>query len=86
MSTYDVSGGGPAFTSGPNPCRLDVSPARIERLHTAAARHKMIAEAAYLIAESRGFAPGHELSDWLAMECEVNRVCGLLDPPPHWDH
>ena len=28
----------------------------------------MIAEAAYYNAESRGFAPGHEMEDWLDAE------------------
>jgi hypothetical protein len=28
----------------------------------------MIAEAAYYLAERRGFEPGHELEDWLAAE------------------
>jgi hypothetical protein len=46
----------------------------------------MIAEAAYWIAERRGFAPGHELSDWLAAEREVDRACGLMEPSPQWDH
>jgi hypothetical protein len=32
-----------------------------------------IARAAYLIAERRGFAPGHELEDWLAAENEVDQ-------------
>lgn len=32
-----------------------------------------IATAAYFRAEQRGFAPGHELADWLAAEAEV---CG----------
>ena len=35
----------------------------------------MIERAAYLIAEGRAFAPGHELSDWLVAEAEVE---GLL--------
>jgi hypothetical protein len=30
-----------------------------------------IAEAAYLIAERRGFIPGHELEDWLMAEREI---------------
>ncbi len=30
-----------------------------------------IALAAYFIAEKRGFAPGHELDDWLAAEAEL---------------
>jgi len=33
-------------------------------------RHTAVAEAAYFHAERRGFAPGHELEDWLAGECE----------------
>jgi DUF2934 family protein len=36
-------------------------------------RHASIAEAAYFRAERRGFAPGHELEDWLAAEDEVER-------------
>ena len=40
-------------------------------------RQEMIAEAAYHRAEARGFAPGHELEDWLAAEAEVDaRVIG----------
>jgi hypothetical protein len=38
------------------------------------ARHTMIAEAAYLRAERRGFAPGHESEDWLAAELEVDAL------------
>lgn len=34
-------------------------------------RHRMIASAAYFRAESRGFAPGAELEDWLDAEREV---------------
>ena len=33
--------------------------------------HAAIAEAAYFRAERRGFAPGHELEDWLAAEAEI---------------
>ena len=36
-------------------------------------RHEMIARAAYLRAEGRSFAAGHELEDWLAAEAEVDR-------------
>jgi hypothetical protein len=39
---------------------------------TPEARHALIAEAAYLRAERRGFAPGHETEDWLAAEAEVD--------------
>jgi hypothetical protein len=34
-------------------------------------RREMVATAAYYIAEQRGFAPGHELADWLAAEAAV---------------
>ncbi len=34
-------------------------------------REALIAERAYFRAERRGFAPGHELEDWLAAEAEV---------------
>jgi hypothetical protein len=33
----------------------------------------MVAEAAYFRAAARGFAPGHELEDWLAAEADVDR-------------
>lgn len=35
-------------------------------------RRRMIAEAAYLRAESRGFAPGDPVHDWLRAEQEVD--------------
>jgi len=34
----------------------------------------MISEGAYLRAERRGFAPGHEAEDWLAAEAEVDAL------------
>lgn len=34
-------------------------------------RRALIAEAAYLLAEARGFAPGGELADWLAAEQDI---------------
>ena len=37
-------------------------------------RRAMIAEAAYLRAERRGFTPGHETEDWLAAEVEVDAL------------
>jgi hypothetical protein len=35
-------------------------------------RSMLIARAAYFRAMNRGFAPGHELADWLAAEAEVD--------------
>ena len=37
-------------------------------------RHALIEERAYLRAERRGFAPGHETEDWLAAEAEVDAL------------
>jgi hypothetical protein len=39
---------------------------------SSAERHARIARAAYLRAERREFAPGHEVEDWLAAESEVD--------------
>ncbi len=39
-------------------------------------RHRWVAEAAYYIAERRGFAPGCEFDDWLQAEAEVERRIG----------
>jgi len=36
------------------------------------ARHRRISEAAYRLAEARGFASGSELDDWLAAERDVD--------------
>jgi hypothetical protein len=35
-------------------------------------RAALIAETAFFRAETRGFAPGHEIEDWLAAESEVD--------------
>jgi hypothetical protein len=37
-------------------------------------RWRMIANTAYLKAEARGFAPGHETEDWLQAEKEVDAL------------
>lgn len=41
------------------------------RVSDPARRYAMIAEAAYYRAQQRGFAPGHELEDWLEAEAEL---------------
>jgi hypothetical protein len=40
-------------------------------------RHELIALAAYLRAQRRGFGPGRELEDWLAAEAEVDTAITL---------
>ena len=47
--------------------RADVSPDELR---------KLISEAAYYRAKQRGFAPGHELEDWIQAEAEVMRRVG----------
>jgi Protein of unknown function (DUF2934) len=39
---------------------------------TAEQRQIMICEAAYFIAEHRGFEPGHDVDDWLAAERQID--------------
>jgi hypothetical protein len=39
----------------------------------------MIAEAAYYLAQRRGFAPGSELEDWLAAESEIEQLLAELE-------
>lgn len=41
---------------------------------SAGERRAMIAQAAYLRAERRGFVPGGEVEDWLAAESEVDAL------------
>ena len=43
-------------------------------------RYRLIAEAAYFRAESRGFVPGSELQDWLAAEIEVDELLAESHP------
>jgi hypothetical protein len=46
-------------------------------------RRAMIAQAAYLRAQRRGFAPGGEVEDWMAAEAEVDALlkAGHSGPP-----
>lgn len=63
---------------------VEIPRSAIDALVAPAERYRLIAEAAYFLAEQRGFAPGHALADWLEAEREVNRASGLLEPKPHW--
>ncbi len=85
MGNYETSESSAAPAYAPDPYRVDIPRSAVDKLVTADERHQLIARAAYAIAERRGFAPGHELSDWLEAEREVNRVCGLIEPSPRWD-
>ena len=41
--------------------------------YAAVERHTELAQAAYYLAEQRGFAPGHELSDWFTAEMALDQ-------------
>ena len=47
---------------------------------TCAVPHEHVAQAAYLIAEARGFTPGAELDDWLAAEQGLQRLHPVSHP------
>lgn len=51
------------------------------RVADPARQRAMIAEAAYYRAERRGFAPGHELEDWLWAEAEFASRSGRRRRP-----
>ncbi len=54
-----------------NPLRFCEPPGRLGQSPPPRSREALVAENAYFRAERRGFAPGHELEDWLAAEAEV---------------
>ena len=47
---------------------------------SAADRHRLISQAAYLRAKQRGFAAGHEVEDWLAAEREIDAQLAQYPP------
>lgn len=47
---------------------------------TAPSRAARISEAAYRLAQARGFAPGAELEDWLSAEREVDARDAGVEP------
>lgn len=46
--------------------------AKTAKAVTPAERQRMIAEAAYYLAERRGFAPGNDVQDWVEAERKVD--------------
>jgi hypothetical protein len=59
----------------PGEAQSDPSPfTRQKPAEASESRHQRIERIAYRLAQSRGFAPGHELEDWLAAEREIDRV------------
>jgi hypothetical protein len=47
---------------------------------SAADRHRLISQAAYLRAKQRSFAAGHEVEDWLAAEREIDAQLAQYPP------
>lgn len=67
VATADLPGP-PWHEEGPGPVWLEPGE-----------RERVIAEAAYFRAQARGFAPGHELEDWVEAEREVDAMLGRED-------
>jgi len=51
---------------------VSITHAELSRNYDGEERHTMIERLAYQYAESRGFAPGHDIDDWLSAESEVD--------------
>jgi hypothetical protein len=47
-------------------------------------RREAIERRAYLLAENRGFAPGHELEDWLTAERQRMAFERAFHPVTYW--
>jgi hypothetical protein len=67
----------PTAASAPAPAKPAPAPAPAAPAKPAAKvspeqRWKLVAEAAYFLAEKRGFATGHAVADWLAAERQVD--------------
>ncbi len=69
-TTAQQSGNAPRQAAGIREAIASHAPITV----SAETRRAMIANAAYLRAERRGFAPGHEEEDWLAAEKEVDAL------------
>lgn len=70
----------PAPKSAAKPTEAPAKPAAAKPAVAAVAkvspaeRNKMIAEAAYYLAQKRGFSGGNELADWAAAEKQVDAL------------
>ena len=68
-------------TRRPLRSRKSPEPPTLRARVTAETRRALIAEAAYLRAERRGFSPGQETDDWLAAEAEVDALLKVGQSP-----
>lgn len=69
-----VGAAAPADKTAPPRARKPAAASQVRVEVSEDVRRSMIAEGAYLRAERRGFATGHEEEDWLAAEAEVDRL------------
>ena len=69
--------GAPAVAGQPDGNLLSVDVHRHPQHDELPVREERIRVAAYLLAEQRGFTPGHELEDWLAAETEIDRLTAI---------
>ena len=60
--------------TAPRKTRAKSKTGAVKPVITSEERTRMIAEAAYYLAEKRGFAPGHEESDWLLASQQVDQM------------
>ena len=72
-------GESPAKSTPPPAGRRKIPPGDGRTTLTEEELRRLIEQAAYRRAQARGFAPGHELDDWLAAEREVRE--GPVAPP-----
>jgi hypothetical protein len=66
----------PAHDTSLRPAPLEEKPVNLQGLAgvTAEQRLRMVSEAAYYIAEKRGFAPGNDAQDWAQAEREIDEL------------
>lgn len=64
---FPVTGAQPKSDSNQNHCNGEFQYQALMQK-----RHTMIKQAAYFKAEHRGFAPGHELQDWLEAQKKID--------------
>lgn len=62
----------PLEDSEPDSIESEKMRAATAALVTSPVRHTMIAQAAYLLSERRGFVPNSELQDWLVAEAQID--------------
>ena len=74
LSPADASSLTDSSTRRPPRARKSPEPPTLRARVTAETRRALIAEAAYLRAERRGFVPGQETEDWLAAEVELDAL------------